>query len=33
MITAEATSLLTLDGEDVRSAIRENGGALAALIA
>lgn len=33
VITAEATSLLTLDGEDVRSAIRENGGALAALIA
>ena len=33
MITAEAASLLTLEGEAVRAALRENGGALAALIA
>jgi hypothetical protein len=32
-ITAEATSLLTLEDEDVRAAIRDHGGALAALIA
>ncbi len=33
VITAEATSLLTLEGEDVRAVIRDHGGALAALIA
>jgi CRP-like cAMP-binding protein/MFS family permease len=32
VITAETTSLLTLDGEAVRTAIRDHGGALAALI-
>jgi CRP-like cAMP-binding protein len=33
VITAETTSLLTLEGDDVRAAIRDHGGALAALIA
>jgi CRP-like cAMP-binding protein len=33
VITAEPTSLLTLEGEDVRAAIRDHGGALAALLA